>query len=173
MVISTIRFCDRLTRGSAFRSLVWGILLLIRATGTSSCMKWNSDGDPRTYNNKIQDNTNTYIIVCVHGCACMWVYYNCVFYLGTGFVVMYAQIHIFNYTIVCYPSRKTFTLSLSVPIVSTWESEASVLSSIHRWVNRIRVDQQHALTRWALWSGEVSYSWVSGFDICWAALSSK
>ena len=33
------------------------------------------------------------------------------------------------------------------------------------------VDRQLALTRWALWTGEVSYSWVLRFGICWAARS--
>ena len=33
------------------------------------------------------------------------------------------------------------------------------------------VDRQHALTCWALWTGEMSYSWISGFSICGAARS--
>ena len=49
---------------------------------------------------------------------------------------------------------------------------ASFLCSIHSSGELIGVhyvDRRRALIRWALWTGEVSYSHVSGFDICGVA----
>ena len=54
-------------------------------------------------------------------------------------------------------------------VVSVLECEANVLRSIHssgELIGLQYVDWQNALTWKALWNGQISYSWVWGFDLC-------
>ena len=62
---------------------------------------------------------------------------------------------------------------MKVPIaqwLTILECERSSVNTQFWWVNSLHyVNRQLALTRWPLWTEEVSYSWFSGFDICGAA----
>ena len=45
--------------------------------------------------------------------------------------------------------------------------ERSAFNTQSCWVKRVHyMDRQQALTQWALWTGEISYSSVSGFGTC-------
>ena len=60
-------------------------------------------------------------------------------------------------------------VGLYSPMGSSLECEARFTVLVSYLVHY--VDRQLAMTRWELWTGEVSYSWVSIFGICGVACS--